>query len=109
MRIEFTCIRCHERHIVLRSETELNVSHTKAIVNLNEVVMIGYGTAKKNDLTGAVGSVAEKDFNNCIISSPDQLIQGKVSARHSLDRCIERCIGHSHIWLNVCIRSCDNK
>ncbi|MEO6220585.1 MAG: SusC/RagA family TonB-linked outer membrane protein, partial [Ginsengibacter sp.] len=44
---------------------------------LNQVVVIGYGTAKKKDLTGAVTSVSAKDFNNGIYSSPDQLIQGK--------------------------------
>src|SRR6266542_3416430 len=46
---------------------------------LSEVVVIGYGTAKKKDLTGAVGSVSEKDFNKGNFTSPDQLIQGKVS------------------------------
>lgn len=47
--------------------------------NLNEVVVTGYGTAKKKDLTGSVGSLKEKDFNKGVFSSPDQLIQGKVS------------------------------
>ncbi|MFI5188442.1 MAG: carboxypeptidase-like regulatory domain-containing protein, partial [Chitinophagales bacterium] len=47
--------------------------------SLDEVVVIGYGTAKKKDITGAVASVSEKDFNNGIFASPDKLIQGKVS------------------------------
>ncbi len=46
---------------------------------LDEVVVIGYGTARRKDLTGAVASVTEKDFNKGIFASPDQLIQGKVS------------------------------
>ena len=46
---------------------------------LDEVVVIGYGTSKKKDLTGAVSSIAAKDFNKGIYSSPDQLIQGKAS------------------------------
>jgi iron complex outermembrane receptor protein len=46
---------------------------------LNDVVVIGYGTAKKKDLTGAVASVPEKDFNRGNFTSPDLLIQGKVS------------------------------
>src|SRR4030095_4431790 len=46
---------------------------------LNDVVVIGYGTAKKKDLTGAVASVSEKDFNKGNFTSPDLLIQGKVS------------------------------
>jgi iron complex outermembrane receptor protein len=47
--------------------------------NLNEVVVTGYGTAKKKDLTGAVASLKDKDFNKGVYTSPDQLFQGKVS------------------------------
>src|SRR4030095_2243297 len=47
--------------------------------NLNEVVVIGYGTSRKKDLTGAVGSVSEKDFNKGTYASADKLIQGKVA------------------------------
>jgi TonB-dependent starch-binding outer membrane protein SusC len=46
---------------------------------LNEVVVIGYGTARKKDVTGSVVSVKAKDFNQGAITSPDQLIQGKVA------------------------------
>lgn len=47
--------------------------------SLNEVVVTGYGTARKKDLTGAVTSVKAKDFNKGVNTSPDQLIQGKVA------------------------------
>ena len=47
--------------------------------NLNEVVVIGYGTARKKDLTGAVASVTAKDFNQGLITAPDQLLQNKVA------------------------------
>ena len=47
--------------------------------NLNEVVVTGYGTARKKDLTGAVGSVKSKDFNKGIQAGPQQLIQGKIA------------------------------
>lgn len=46
---------------------------------LNEVVVIGYGTQRKRDLTGAVASVKAKDFNQGVQIAPDQLIQGKVA------------------------------
>jgi iron complex outermembrane receptor protein len=46
---------------------------------LGDVVVIGYGTARKNDLTGALASVKAKAFNQGIISSPDQLLQNKVA------------------------------
>jgi TonB-linked SusC/RagA family outer membrane protein len=47
--------------------------------NLNEVVVIGYGTQRKKDLTGSVVSVSEKDFQQGVIASPEQLIAGKVA------------------------------
>ncbi|HVS94052.1 MAG TPA: SusC/RagA family TonB-linked outer membrane protein [Mucilaginibacter sp.] len=47
--------------------------------NLNEVVVIGYGTQRKKDLTGSVATVTAKDFNQGPITTPEALITGKVS------------------------------
>ena len=47
--------------------------------DLNTVVVIGYGTARKKDLTGSVVSVTAKDFQKGAIVSPEQLIAGKVA------------------------------
>ena len=47
--------------------------------SLDEVVVIGYGTARRRDLTGSVGSVQAKDFNKGAIVAPDQLIQGRTA------------------------------
>lgn len=46
---------------------------------LNEVVVVGYGTVRKKDLTGAVTTVTAKDFQTGNVVSPDQLIAGKVA------------------------------
>ena len=46
---------------------------------LDEVVVIGYGVRKKDDLTGSVSSVGEKDFNRGVISSPEELVNGKIA------------------------------
>ncbi len=46
---------------------------------LDEVVVIGYGTRKKDDLTGSVSSVGAKDFNQGVISSAEELINGKIA------------------------------
>ena len=48
-------------------------------ISFDEVVVIGYGMQRKGDLTGAVSNVSSKDFNQGIIGSPEQLINGKVS------------------------------
>jgi TonB-linked SusC/RagA family outer membrane protein len=46
---------------------------------LADVVVIGYGTSRKKDLTGSIATVGEKDFQKGTITSPDQLIAGKVA------------------------------
>ena len=46
---------------------------------VSEVVVIGYGTARKSDLTGSVSTIKSEDFNKGQISSPEQLINGKVA------------------------------
>lgn len=46
---------------------------------LDEVVVVGYGAVKKRDLTGSVASLKEKDFNQGIIVSADQLLQSRVA------------------------------
>jgi iron complex outermembrane receptor protein len=47
--------------------------------SLTEVVVIGYGTARKKDLTGSVTTINAKDFNKGAITTPEQLISGKVA------------------------------
>jgi TonB-dependent SusC/RagA subfamily outer membrane receptor len=46
--------------------------------SLNEIVVIGYGTSKRRDVTGSISTVQAKDFNKGVITSPDQLLQSKV-------------------------------
>ena len=50
-----------------------------ATTELNEVVVVGYGTARRRDVTGATATVSAKDFNKGTYASPDQLIQGKAA------------------------------
>ena len=55
----------------------LSVVLTTVSANLNEVIVVGYGTRKAKDATGSVASITTKDFNKGVISSPEQLIQGR--------------------------------
>jgi iron complex outermembrane receptor protein len=58
----------------------VNVSlTTTAGRDLNEVVVVAYGTRKKSDLTGSVTAVSAKDFQKGAIASSEQLLQGKVA------------------------------
>lgn len=46
---------------------------------IEDVVVIGYGTARRSDITGAVSSLGEEDFNKGVSTSPEQLLAGKVA------------------------------
>lgn len=75
-----TSIGYESQEISIAGKSSVDVSFVPTFgSNLNEVVVTGYGTSKKKDLTGAVSSVKEKDFNKGVFTSADQLIQGKVS------------------------------
>lgn len=58
---------------------EVLLSLEQTNTDLNEVVVVGYGTSRKRDLTGSVTTVTAKDFNKGAIVTPEQLIAGKVA------------------------------
>ena len=112
-----------EFQIVLKDDSQI----------LSEVVVIGYGTMRKTDLTGAVGSLGAKDMQDSPVSNIGQAIQGKIAGLQVVDagkpgdnvsikirgmgrteqpeygRCrapgrIERCFSNSYIWFTWCKR-----
>lgn len=68
-----------QQEVSIGSQTNITVSLATAQSNLNEVVVVGYGTVRKKDLTGSLVTVGAKEFNTGVITSPDQLLQNKVS------------------------------
>ena len=75
----FSSVGFATREIPVISGAPLTVSLSGAGSSLNEVVVIGYGTRMKKDLTGAVTAITAKDFNKGSITTPEQLIAGKVA------------------------------
>ncbi|AMQ00523.1 Membrane protein [Pedobacter cryoconitis] len=65
--------------VTVKGNTVANFSLKPDAQNLNEVVVIGYGTTQKKDLTGSITTVSSKDFQAGNITSPEQLIAGKVA------------------------------
>jgi len=63
----------------ISSSSNVSISLKPESSTLSDVVVVGYGTARRKDLTGSVASVKEKDFNKGVITAPDQLIQGKAA------------------------------
>ena len=67
------------QEVSVQNTSTVNVSLKATNEQLNEVVVVGYGTARKKDLTGSVTSVQSKNFNQGTITAPDQLLQNKVA------------------------------
>lgn len=65
--------------VTVQGNTVANFSIKPDAQNLSEVVVIGYGTAQKKDVTGSITTVSSKDFQTGNITSPEQLIAGKVA------------------------------
>jgi iron complex outermembrane receptor protein len=75
----FTSIGYATQEVDITGKSSVDVALVISNAQLGEVVVTGYGTARKKDLTGSVVSLREKDFNKGVITSPDQLIQGKAA------------------------------
>ncbi|MFC4141948.1 SusC/RagA family TonB-linked outer membrane protein [Pedobacter mendelii] len=64
--------------VTVGNQTIINFTLT-SLNNLDAVVVVGYASVRKSDLTGAATTVSAKDFNKGPLNAPDQLIQGKVA------------------------------
>lgn len=75
--LEFTSVGFVSQQATATNGT-LNISLTASTAQLQDVVVVAYGTRRKSDLTGSVVAVGQKDFQKGVINSSEQLIQGKV-------------------------------
>ena len=75
----FSFISYNSQQIYVSSSTVINVALKPATSDLNEVVVIGYGTRKRHDLTGAISSVTAADLLKAQPTTFDQALQGRVA------------------------------
>lgn len=75
----FSFIGKASQEITVGNQSVIDVALEDDVKTLNEVVVIGYGSQKKKDLTGSVAAINSEDFNKGNIASPDQLVVGKVA------------------------------
>lgn len=75
----FSFIGYKTQEVAVGNQTTIDITLAEDAEALAEVVVIGYGTTTVKDATGAVAAVTSEDFNGGIISSPEQLIQGKTA------------------------------
>jgi iron complex outermembrane receptor protein len=77
--LTFSAIGYETKDVAVGSKSVIDVVLSEDIKALEEVVVVGYGTVKKKDATGAVSALGSKDFQKGIVSSPEQLMQGRVA------------------------------
>lgn len=68
-----------EQQITVGTQTTIDIELKVDVQRLNELVVVGYGSQKKRDLTGSITSVSDKDFIRGNIATPEQLVNGKIA------------------------------
>ncbi|MBC5837119.1 SusC/RagA family TonB-linked outer membrane protein [Flavobacterium sp. F-392] len=75
----FSYIGLKQQEVNVAGKTTVKVLLKEDSAELNEVIVVGYGSVKKKDATGAVDQIGAKDFDNVASPSPAQLLRGKVA------------------------------
>ena len=75
----FSFVGYTAQELAVGSQSTLNVSMQSDVTALSEVVVTGYGTQEKKELTSSITSVKSEDFNKGTVNDPAQLLQGKVA------------------------------
>lgn len=77
--LEFSFIGFLKKEVSVNSNTPLIITLEPQSLDIDEVVVIGYGTVKKSDLTGSVGSISASNIKQSRVSGIDQAIQGRAA------------------------------
>ncbi|MFN3851209.1 MAG: SusC/RagA family TonB-linked outer membrane protein [Spirosomataceae bacterium] len=77
--LQFSFVGLNSQEVAINGRSVVDVTMTDDSKVLEEVVVVGYGTVKKKDATGAVNAIGTKDFQKGIVTSPEQLMQGRVA------------------------------
>ncbi len=75
----FSFIGMRSEEVAVSGRTKIDIMLATDITQLDAVVVVGYGTQKKSDLTGSVASVPMSDLKNVPVVRADQMLQGRVS------------------------------
>ncbi|MEM8965642.1 MAG: TonB-dependent receptor [Bacteroidota bacterium] len=75
----FSAVGYTTTEMIVGNQSTVNVLMLPDIQSLSEVVVVGFGTQKKADITGAVGSISAAEIAEKPITSPDQILAGRVS------------------------------
>jgi iron complex outermembrane receptor protein len=77
--LEVSFIGLKTQRITLRNYSTVTVTLQTDATQLDDIVVVGYGTQKRSDVTGAIGSVKSENFNQGVVTNPGDLLQGKLA------------------------------
>jgi TonB-dependent starch-binding outer membrane protein SusC len=75
----FSFVGYAAQEISIGTQSQLNVNLEPDIATLSEVMIVGYGTVKKTDATGALSTIDARSFNKGVVNSPQELLMGKTA------------------------------
>jgi len=77
--LEISFVGMVTQQVTIGTDNNLNIILVTDASTLDEVVVVGYGTQKRKDVTGAIASVKSESFNKGVVANAGQLLQGKVA------------------------------
>ena len=83
--LEVSFIGYRNQLVNVNNRTYIEITLEEDATSIDEVVVVGYGTVRKTDLTGAVSSIGDKDIRNGSVANVGQAIQGKISGVQIVD------------------------
>lgn len=75
----FSYVGCESQTVALKGRTRVDVTLADSREALDEVVVVGYGTQRKSDITGSVARISEDQMKQSIVTNADQMLQGRVA------------------------------
>jgi TonB-dependent starch-binding outer membrane protein SusC len=75
--LSFSFMGCDSKEMLVGSQSIINVTLLESTQTIDEVLVVGYGTLKKSDLTGSISSVSSKDLKDQAVRSATEALQGK--------------------------------
>ncbi|WP_036381551.1 TonB-dependent receptor [Muricauda sp. MAR_2010_75] len=77
--IQISYIGYTTKEVSVNGQSRIEIQLDADATQLEDVVVVGYGTQKRSDITGAIASVKSEDFNKGVVTNPGELLQGKMA------------------------------
>ncbi|MGF1558236.1 MAG: SusC/RagA family TonB-linked outer membrane protein, partial [Flavobacteriaceae bacterium] len=77
--LEVSYLGYSSKEVSVNGQSRIAVQLESDATQLDDVVVVGYGTQKRSDITGSIASVKSEDFNQGVVTNPGELLQGKLA------------------------------